>query len=139
MTKIELRSLIREEIKKALKEGQKLTSPEDIKLRNKYVNAWIIMAIDPIGYQYRDDLFTTKALPDESDIVEHAKMYGYWDALQKLEIEIGEMPEVEATHPGRNVSVSTFRSKMSDEQKKQFVMLVKKKISPAIKRELGIK
>jgi hypothetical protein len=137
MKKSELQQIIKEEIDKVLNET--FMSPANKQLKDEYVNAWIFMSIDPIGYQYRDNLFTTKALPNENEIVAHAKQFGYFDALIKAEREIDEMPEVEATHTGNNVAVSTFRSNMSKQQQKKFVNFVIQKLSPGVKRQLGIK
>ena len=75
-----LRSLIREEIKKALNEAQ--LDPVNQKLKDKYIDAYVTLTIDPYAFEYSDDPIDA---PSYEDIQNHAKKYGYQDTLKTID------------------------------------------------------
>ena len=83
MKKYELRQLIREEVRKALKEAQ--LDPKNQELKNKYIDAYVTLTIDPYAfddaYDGSDDFF----FPDVDEIEAHAKEYGYEDTLRTID------------------------------------------------------
>ena len=79
----EFRKLIREEVRKALKEAQ--LDPKNQELKNKYIDAYVTLTIDPYAfddaYDGSDDFF----FPDVDEIEAHAKEYGYEDTLRTID------------------------------------------------------
>jgi hypothetical protein len=84
MKKSEFRSLIREEIRKVLAEIQ--LDPVNQKLKDKYIDAYLTLTIDPYAGEY------DSGLPSEDKIEAHAKKYGY----EKTLATIAKHPDVTA-------------------------------------------
>jgi len=78
----EFRKLIREEVRKALKEAN--LDPINQKLKDRYIDAYVTLTVDPYAAEYDD------SLPTFADIMKHAKRYGYEDTL----VTIDKMPDV---------------------------------------------
>lgn len=71
----EFRKLIREEIRKVLKEAQ--LDPKNQELKNRYIADYISYTIDPTYYGENDEA-------DIQDIEAHAKQYGYEVTLDTI-------------------------------------------------------
>ena len=83
MKKSELKQLIREEVRKVLKEAQ--LDPENQELKNKYIDAYLTLTIDPYSYDDAFDGSDDFYFPDMEEIEAHAKMYGYEDTLRTID------------------------------------------------------
>ena len=79
----ELRQLIKEEISKVLKEAQ--LDPENQKLKNKYIDAYVTLTIDPYAFDDNYDGSDDFYFPDMEEIEAHAKEYGYEDTLRTID------------------------------------------------------
>ena len=79
----ELRKLIKEEISKVLKEAQ--LDPENQKLKNKYIDAYVTLTIDPYAFDDNWDGSDDFYFPDMEEIEAHAKEYGYEDTLRTID------------------------------------------------------
>ena len=79
----ELRKLIKEEISKVLKEAQ--LDPENQKLKNKYIDAYVTLTIDPYAFDDNYDGSDDFYFPDMEEIEAHAKEYGYEDTLRTID------------------------------------------------------
>ena len=79
----EFRKLIREEVRRVLKEVQ--LDSKNQELKNKYIDAYVTLAIDPYAfddaYDGSDDFF----FPDVDEIEAHAKKYGYENTLRTID------------------------------------------------------
>lgn len=76
----ELRKLIREEIRRVLKEAQ--LDPKNQELKNKYIDAYVTLTIDPYAFDESDDW---ENAPTYEDIKAHAKKFGYEDTLKTID------------------------------------------------------
>jgi hypothetical protein len=145
MKKSELKQLIREEVRKVLKEAQ--LDPKNQELKNRYIDAYLTLTIDPYAgesYPYDSDL------PDIEDIEAHAKEYGYEDTLntiEKYEAVIaarqknfgGEDP-LASKKPGTNVGNLMMRDPLQNLTKKgKMNKLDVDRLKMKIKQNLGIK
>ena len=79
MKSTRLRNLIREEIKKVLKEVR--LDPQNQKLKDKYISAYVTLTIDPYAFDDGDDWYNA---PSIEDIEAHAEKYGYRDTLNTI-------------------------------------------------------
>ena len=91
----EFRKLIREEIRKVLKEVQ--LDPENQKLKDEYIDAYVTLTIDPYAGEYDLDL------PGTYEIEQHAKKYGYEHTLDT----IYKMPDVVAARDKYTMGVTS--------------------------------
>lgn len=80
MKKIQLKNLIREEIRKVLKEAQ--LDPKNQKLKDRYIDAYVTLTIDPYAFDESDDW---QNAPSIEDIEAHAKKFGYEDTLKTID------------------------------------------------------
>ena len=83
----EFRKLIREEVRKVLKEAQ--LDPQNQKLKNRYIDAYVTLTIDPYALDDSDDW---ENAPSYEDIEAHAKKFGYENTLRTID----KMEDVEA-------------------------------------------
>jgi len=83
MKQSELRQLIREEIGKVLSEIQ--LDPKNQELKNKYIDAYLTLTIDPYSYDEAYDGSDDFYFPDVDEIIAHAKKYGYEDTLKTID------------------------------------------------------
>ena len=76
----EFRKLIKEEVRKVLKEAQ--LDPKNQELKNKYIDAYVTLTIDPYAFDDNYDGSDDFYFPDMEEIKAHAKKYGYEDTLK---------------------------------------------------------
>jgi hypothetical protein len=79
----ELRQIIKEEVTKALKEVK--LDPENQKLKNKYIDAYVTLTIDPYAFDDAYDGSDDFYFPDMEEIEAHAEKYGYEDTLRTID------------------------------------------------------
>ena len=79
----ELRQIIKEEISKVLKEAQ--LDSENQELKNKYIDAYVTLTIDPYAFDDNYDGSDDFYFPDMEEIEAHAKEYGYEDTLRTID------------------------------------------------------
>lgn len=80
MKQSELKKLIREEIRKVLKELQ--LDPQNQKLKDRYIDTYVTLTIDPYAFDDSDDW---ENAPSFEDIEAHAKKFGYEDTLRTID------------------------------------------------------
>ena len=83
MKATELRKLIREEVRRVLSEAQ--LDPENQELKNKYIDAYLTLTIDPYSYDDAYDGSDDFYFPDVDEIIAHAKKYGYENTLRTID------------------------------------------------------
>jgi len=140
----ELRQLIREEIRRVLKEAQ--LDPKNQKLKDKYIDAYVTLTIDPYAGEY--DLY----LPSYEDIEAHAKQYGYEKTLSTIDkhpdvtairdkYKMGPQDDpLRAKTPGTNVSNLMMRDPMQNLTKGgKMSKLDIDRLKLRIKQNLGLK
>lgn len=76
----QFRKLIREEVRRVLEEAQ--LDPQNQKLKDKYIEAYVVLTIDPYAFDDSDDW---ESAPSIEDIEAHAKKYGYENTLKTID------------------------------------------------------
>jgi len=147
----EFRKLIREEVRKVLKEAQ--LDPKNQELKDKYIDAYLTLAIDPYSYDDAWDGSDDFFFPDQDEIESHAKMYGYEntlrtidrmedvrDARSKNSRGMGYDDPLASKAPGFNVSNLMMRDPLQHLTKKgKMNKLDVDRMKMKIKQNLGIK
>lgn len=117
MTKYELRELIREEIRRVIKEAQ-LDSVNQ-KLKDEYIDHYLSYIYDIYHGDWDDNV------PSIEKIEAHAKKYGYTDTLRtidqketKIKQMFGGQDKLATKAPGSNVSNLTMRDPLKHLTKK---------------------
>ena len=59
--------------------------PENQELKDKYIDAYLTLTIDPYSYDDAFDGSDDFFWPDEREIEDHAKKYGYEDTLRTID------------------------------------------------------
>ncbi len=117
--------------------------PENQELKNRYIDAYLDITIDPYAGEYDDDL------PLPSEIEDHAKEYGYENTLRTID----KLPEIQdirdknfgnedplaAKAPGKSVDNLYMRDPMQNLTKKgKMNKLDVERLKMRIKKNLGI-
>lgn len=148
MKKSELKQLIREEVRKVLKEAQ--LNPENQELKNKYIDAYLTLTIDPYSFDDAFDGSDDFYYPDMEEIEAHAKKYGYEDTLRTIDKmedvrvarmrNYGEKDPLASKKPGTNVGNLMMRDPLQNLTKKgKMNKLDVDRLKMKIKQNLGIK